>query len=69
MFLQYLLFFLLIYAFGRFIGGLIDLGRRADAGRMDGPRKTPRPHLKGRDVEDADFEILPPDDEDPPARS
>lgn len=62
MLLKYLLFFLFLLAFWRFLSGLAALGRKKDPGRFRGKKKQEKPHLKGRDVEDADYEILPGDE-------
>ena len=65
MLLKYLLVFLFVFAFWRFLSGIADLGRRKGPGRFKQQKEREKPHLQGRDVEDADFEILPEDEEPP----
>jgi len=60
--LKYLLFFLFVLAFWRFLSGLAEMGRKKDPGRFREKKKQEKPHLRGRDVEDADYEILPEDE-------
>ncbi len=64
MLLKYLLFFLFALAFWRFLSGIAALGRKKGSGRLGRERKKEKPHLRGRDVEDADYEILPEEEEE-----
>ena len=66
MLLRYVLFFVLVWAFWRFLDHLIDLGRRG-LGKdqpVEGVGPSSRRSRPGRDIADADFEILPEDPSD-----
>ncbi len=66
MLLRYILFFVLIGAFLRFLDSMVKLGRRGS----DGATSTGSGHgmggkMEGRDVSDAEYEILPDEPETP----
>ena len=66
MLLRYVLFFVLVWAFWRFLDHLIGLGRRS-LGRgqpVDGVDPSSQRSRPGWDIADADFEILPEDPSD-----
>ncbi|MFO7768911.1 MAG: hypothetical protein R6W82_08160 [bacterium] len=65
MLVKYVLFFLFALAFWRFLSGIADLGRKKGSGRFHRRKEREKPHLRGREVEDAEFEILPEEEEPP----